>query len=286
MQDWKTKRPLVLFGLFALLTYVWSAACWLPILGDIKSNIMGMPPTALALFLLGGFGPSAAALLLSFAIGGVSEVKHLLGRLTRWRVNIGWYLLALVFGPLAALGGVGIYAAMGGEIGAVRWDHWWIVLAFYGVAIFLGPLLEETGWRGFAQPVLFNRLGIFATGLVIGTVWTFWHTPLFFAAEGSALSGGNFNLQGLGAYWAFCTGQSIIVAWMLSHARGSVLIAMLVHHGVNASAVPWLFYDIPEADKAFAFSELAAIPIWAAIAVGLLFGAMRGRVMQEAARAA
>lgn len=246
---------------------------------------MGMSPGALALLLLGGFGPSAAAILLSLSMGGIGEVKRLLGRLTRWRVNIGWYLIALAFGPLAALGGVGIYAAMGGDIGAVRWDHWWIVLAFYGVAIFLGPLLEETGWRGFAQPVLFNRLGVFATGLVIGTIWTFWHTPLFFAAEGSALSGGNFSLQGLGAYWAFNTGQSIIVAWILSNARGSVLIAMLVHHSVNASAVPWLFYDIPEADKAFAFSELAAIPIWGAIVVGLLFGAMRGRVTQEAARA-
>jgi membrane protease YdiL (CAAX protease family) len=281
MLAWKTERPLLLVFVFAVLAYGWSLACWAPILGDIKTNIMGMAPQALALFLLGGFGPTAAAILLSLMMGG-GELKHLLGRITRWRVHAGWYVLALLFAPLAALGGVGIYAALGGDIGAVRWDHWWIILAFYGVAIFFGPLLEETGWRGFAQPILFNRLGIFATGMVIGTIWTFWHTPLFFAAEGSALSGGNFTAQGLAAYWAFNTGQSIIVAWMLAKARGSVLIAMLVHHGVNASGIAWLFYDIPEADKALAFSELAAVPIWTFIVIGLVFGAMRGRARGEA----
>ncbi|MBP2158821.1 MULTISPECIES: CPBP family intramembrane glutamic endopeptidase [Asticcacaulis] len=279
MQNWKTRHPLVLTLLFAALAYGWSYLCWRPILNDIKPNLFGMAPQSLALMLLGGFGPTAAAIILSLVSGGPREVGALLGRATRWRVNGFWYLLAFLFPLLAIGGGVAIYATLGHNPGPVRWDHWWIIAAFYGVAIFLGPLLEETGWRGFAQPVLFNRYGIFVTGMITGTLWTFWHTPLWFAAEGSSLSGGGLNAVSLGCYWLFLTGQSVAAAWMMSKARGSVIIAMILHQGMNAGAMGWLFYDIPAADKPWVFEQLPVIAIWALVGLGLMFGAMRGRVM-------
>ena len=283
MQNWKTRHPLVLTLLFAALAYGWSYLCWRPILADIKPNLFGMAPQSLALMLLGGFGPTASAIILSLVTGGPREVGALLSRTTRWRVSGVWYLLAFLFPLVAIGGGVAIYAALGQNPGPVRWDHWWIIAAFYGVAIFLGPLLEETGWRGFAQPVLLNRYGIFVTGMITGTLWTFWHTPLWFAAEGSSLSGGGLNVVSLGCYWLFLTGQSVVVAWMLSKARGSVLIAMVLHQGMNAGAIGWLFYDIPAADKPWVFEQLPVIAIWAMVGLGLVFGAMRGRVVADQA---
>jgi uncharacterized protein len=283
MQNWKTERPLLLVLIFAALAYGWSWVCWWPILNDIKPNLLSMEPLAIARMLGGGFGPSAAAIILSLLIGGPREAGALLSRLVRWKVGGLWYLLAVLFAPLVILGGVGIYATLGHDVGAVRWDHWWIIAAFYGVAPFLGPLLEETGWRGFAQPVLFNRYGIFVTGAIVGTLWTFWHAPLWLAKEGSSLSGGDFTAVGLACYWLFLVGQSIFVAWLLSKARGSVLIAMLVHQGMNAGAIGWLFYDIAAGDKSLVFEQLPVIAIWAVIGLGLVFGAMRGRVRPDTA---
>ena len=283
MQNWKTNRPIVLVVMFAILAYTWSYVCWRPILDQIKPNLLTMKPGAIGLMMAGGFGPTAAALLLSLAIGGFGEVRTLLARVSRWRMGWVWYVLAVLFAPLAGLGGVAIYTALGHNPGAVRWDHWWVIAAFYGVSVFFGPLLEETGWRGFAQPILLNRYGVFVTGMMTGTIWTFWHSPLWFAAEGSSLSGGHFSAIGLLCYWLFLTGQSIVVAWMLSRTRGSVLIAMLVHQGMNASAVAWLFYDIATPDKPLAFQQLPVIAIWSFIAIGLAFGAMRGRVAGDAA---
>jgi membrane protease YdiL (CAAX protease family) len=281
MQNWKSKHPLVLTLIFAVVAYSWSALCWRPILGDIKPNLFGMAPHALALMLLGGLGPTAAAIIVSLITGGPREVVALLTRTVRWRVSGLWYLLAFLFPLVAVGGGVAIYAALGHDAGPVRWDHWWIIAAFYGVAIFLGPLLEETGWRGFAQPVLFNRYGIFVTGVIVGTLWTFWHTPLWFAAEGSSLSGGGLTPVSLGCYWLFLVGQSVFAAWLLSKARGSVPVAMIVHQGMNAGAMGWLFYDIPAADKPWVFEQLPVIAIWAVIGLGLVFGAMRGRVKTQ-----
>ena len=65
---------------------------------------------------------------------------------------------------------------------------------------------------------------------------------------------------------------------MMSKARGSVIIAMILHQGMNAGAMGWLFYDIPAADKPWVFEQLPVIAIWTMVGLGLMFGAMRGRV--------
>lgn len=269
------KRPLMWFVGFTIVAYGLSWLCWLPVLDRIKPGLAGMEPQSIALFLLGGAGPSLAAILLSLMQGGPARARGLLAKIGYWRVRPTIYLVAVLFAPTVALCGVGIYAALGNDTGQIRWDHWWVIAAYYGVAIFLGPLLEETGWRGFAQPLVFQRAGIFVTGLMIGTIWTFWHAPLWFAAEGSSLSGGDFSLAGLAAYWLFLTGQSILVAALLIRARGSVLIAMLVHQGVNASAIGWLFYDIVESDKSLVFEQLPVIAIWALVALAAMAGGLK-----------
>lgn len=281
MSNLKTQHPLILIAVFTVLAYGLSYLCWWPILDQIKPNLMEMSPSAIALMMAGGFGPSAAALIVTLIIGGPRACGALLSRIVRWKVPGKWYLAAVLFAPVVTLGGVGIYAALGYEVGGIRWDHWWVIAAFYAVTIFMGPLLEETGWRGFAQPVLFGRFGIFVTGVIIGTIWTFWHAPLWFAGEGSSLSGGGFSAQSLLCYWLFLVGQSVFLAWMLSKARGSVLLAMLVHQGVNAGAIGWLFFNIPESHKPWVFEQLPVLVIWAIIGVGLIFGLFRGRVIPD-----
>jgi hypothetical protein len=72
-----------------------SWASWKPV-------ARGDSPTLLLLLLvfLGSFGPSLAAVLLTAADEGRSELKELLGPLLAWRVGIRWYLVVLL-GPLA-----------------------------------------------------------------------------------------------------------------------------------------------------------------------------------------
>jgi hypothetical protein len=54
------------------------------------------------IWFLSMFSPTFGALIISWVIGGWSEVKRLLSGYLRWKIGIRWYLatLFLFFGPL------------------------------------------------------------------------------------------------------------------------------------------------------------------------------------------
>lgn len=47
-----------------------------------------------------------------------------------------------------------------------------------------GPLGEELGWRGFALNELQKKHSPLMSALIVGALWGFWHTPLWFLTSG------------------------------------------------------------------------------------------------------
>ena len=87
---------------------------------------------------------------------------------------------------------------------------------------FLGPI-EEFGWRGVAQPILQRHVAPIWAGIIIGTVWGFWHLPAFF------LSGTVF---GEWNFLPFLVGNitlAVLVTPLFNRSRGSLLWPMLFH---------------------------------------------------------
>ncbi|MGA7097884.1 MAG: type II CAAX endopeptidase family protein [Acidimicrobiia bacterium] len=172
------------------------------------------------------FGPSLAALIVAALIGGRSEVKALLRRVTIWRVGVRWYAVAL-FGPIVLVAvSVALNIALGARTpGASQLSEWpgFGALLLLQLAIpFSGPW-EELGWRGFALPNLLQRRSALAASLILGCLWAVWHLPLFLAGS---------------LPWADAAVVLVVTipfTAVFLETRGSVLIAFLMHGSLNAA---------------------------------------------------
>jgi membrane protease YdiL (CAAX protease family) len=208
---------------FFVSTYVVAWALWLPLV--ILQNRMPSAPD-LVLRVLGSSAPSALAIILVARLHGRAEVRRLLRRLVKGRVNIGWYLAIIALTALAVVA-VWVSTLFGAPAPA-------LALTIPGVvslllfSIFPGSATgEELGWRGFALPRLQARRSALAASLIVGAVWGAYHLPLF-------LLGSPTRPFALFLPFALsCVIMSIFYTWMYNGTGGSLLIAVLLHAATN-----------------------------------------------------
>jgi uncharacterized protein len=167
---WLRAHPVVAyFG----LTFAISWTLWIPwALGD-----RSVP--AQLLFLLGGFGPFAAASLVTYVNGGSVRawIRSMLGS---WRVPARYYAYALGL-PVALFAAVNAVLAATGQpvdLGALPGRIGPYVATLVFVAI-VGGGLEEPGWRGFALPRLQEHFSPTKATFIVGLVWGIWHIPAY-----------------------------------------------------------------------------------------------------------
>ena len=114
----------------------------------------------------------------------------MLARLGRWRVGAAWWAAALLIGPAlvaAVLFGLALYSADFVPGLLTTEDKLGLLIFGLGWGLLGGGLLEELGWTGFVVPMLTQRYGTLATGLIVGLLWGAWHLLIaFWASRGLA----------------------------------------------------------------------------------------------------
>jgi membrane protease YdiL (CAAX protease family) len=200
--------------------------------------LTGLLSVSLLFGLVALFGPTVAAVVVSWADGSLVELRQ---RLTTWRAPRS-FLIALglpfaVSGAAAALWTISGHGAPGlGSVSAIE------------LVIFVLVIGEEIGWRGFLLPRLRGTLSLPAAGIVSGIVWTLWHLPIYLQPG-----------QGLAAYAAFAWWVipfALLMAFVVERARFSVLVATVMHGAANIS-IPLL---LPGVDH-----------VWTLVATGSIY---------------
>lgn len=229
------RRPLLAYF---VLAYALTWLFWLPV--ALSRNGVGLLPMELPITLMmgGPLGPIGAGFLMTAIASGRGGVRDLLRRLVRWRVGVGWHAFA-VFGPIPLLW-LGLTLVSGGaqtisEVGALAAA----LPVFAGVFVsqFLTTgLFEEPGWRGFALPRLQARHGPLWGTVVLGLGWGCWHLPLFlipgvYVADTGVLAVGIPFAQ----FLVLEVAMAVIFTWVFNHTRASVLVAVMLHAGLNSA---------------------------------------------------
>ncbi len=187
------------------------------------------------LMLVMSYMPTVAALVMTAALGGTAAVRELLGRLLRWRVGVGWYLVAIFGFAAVCLLAVWLGNAWAGNpegplLGPDAAKSSAVQLLIMVPLLFMVTGLvngEEIAWRGFALPRLQGRWNALVASILLGLVWSLFHLPLFFTL-GSPLASTFAPL-----YVLQTVSVSIIFTWVFNNTRGSLLLAYLLHAAIN-----------------------------------------------------
>jgi len=195
---------------------------------------------------LGAFSPTISAIIVSWAMGGFNQVKRLLSGFAKWKVDFFWYFAAtfLFLGPLLI---AFIYGLLGNPVIGLRPGITIpMLIGQIFFQMFSGPISEEAGWRGFALPRLQKKYNALISSLILGVVWTCWHTPLFF------LTGATQMTIPFPIYMVLVVTQTIYATWLYNNTEGSLVITTLAHFSFNLTGTlitglvslmpPMLFY--------------------------------------------
>lgn len=254
---------------FVILTYAIMNAAWWPMVIAYPAMTMEQhftTPSHLVFVYLAGASPTWAALILTYYLDGKAGIAEI-GRKFKVRAPLWTWIAAFALPMLTAVAGVALYSAFVGSLGTIAWPEWYLVIPPFALILFIaGPLCEETGWRGYLQPLVMERYGFLASSLIIGTIWTFWHVPFMFTVGGTSPMNDFWDLF---FYWLAVVAHSAMFIALLSRANGSIAVAMAFHWSINASMsaiVQPLFPDATEAQ----FEIASILDLAASVIVALI----------------
>src|SRR5918993_1389491 len=214
------------------------------------------------------FGVGFAAFVVTGALAGRDGVVDLARRGVRWRVPVGWYLVALFTVPVGAtLLSLAIYGPGALASPAGGWPRALAeVAAIFVLQLVLFQLAEEIGFTGFLQHYWRDRYHPMKLTLYVALLWSVWHVPDHFAQEGW---GGEalifapvvFAIEFVSLFFA-----RALFVWFYNVTASSVLLVAIFHASIDA-VINQLSFDVVPASNTAGFLVVSAVIVLASMAV-------------------
>lgn len=233
--------------LFYIVTVCITWICWTPAL-LMKTFGMNLPLSADLLITVGTFVPSSVGILFTWRCGGSSDLRTLFKSMISLRLGRGWPLLLIL--PSVSAAAVLILHLAGYPLPAPQFEALFIPVAFVYILVFMGPLGEEAGWRGFALKRLLTIHLPLKAAIRLGFVWSAWHLPLFFIIGTTQHTLTSFGtLAALLAYTLYTVCISLLITLIYIRTEGSIAASILMHTAANFSLgyIPIIFFLKPAA---------------------------------------
>ena len=233
----------------------------------------------IALSILQPLTPDIAAFAVAAVAFGLVGVKRLVRGYRFWSGSVGWRRGLRTWGLMVA-----VFLAM--SLATAGLNHLfappgsleWVSVPIFSLAfplallasVFLdvGGVTEETGWRGFALPLLQERMTPLAATLIVGLLWGIWHFP----ARPDILAG-EYGIVGGATLLAILLVRfvvlSVVMTYFYNRVGGSTLIAIAMH-GLHNDAVFLQGRIMADGLGPYVVSELTLLAPIAAAAGALL----------------
>jgi uncharacterized protein len=215
---------------FLLTAYAIFWLSWTPVL------FLGASPrlfSALGALL----GLAVPAFLVTAVTEGRPGVRDLVGRTLRWRVGIGWYLLATLAIPVGALLLAPLF--LGSAPLEALGRSWPVLFTDFlpqlVLAVVTVQLFEELGWAGFVQHRLQARHGALRASVLVALAFALLHLPTYLRAPISGPSALR-DLSVLVIVIPFAICFRILITYAYNRTASAVLLTAVTHASFNEAS--------------------------------------------------
>ncbi|GHU49038.1 CPBP family intramembrane metalloprotease [Clostridia bacterium] len=101
------------------------------------------------------------------------------------------------------------------------------------LTIVLAALLEELGWRGYAEDAIASYCSWWKESLIFGVVWALWHLPLFFVPDTYHYNILQQNSLYMLNFFVSIMPLGFIITWVYVKNERSIIACMIFHFFVN-----------------------------------------------------
>jgi len=224
-------KPFLFFGVVFLFTWtLWFAAAFI-------SNANPDNSVNLLLMILGLFVPSIIALIMVLISKSPALKKDYKDKLVGlYRIKPFNVVLSIVVMFVVIAVSILISLLFGQStdqfafVGGFSFSIGGIPTLF---TLVLTALLEELGWRGYAEDSVAYYCSWFKESIIFGIVWGLWHLPLFFIPGSYHYNILHMNIWFMINFFASVIPMAFLFTWVYVKNRRSILACMLFHFFVN-----------------------------------------------------
>lgn len=193
-------------------------------------------PIFMLIYGIAGYSPSIAAILTMKRYHSKgNEFKRFLKSIINIKQKPSMYLYTFCTTVILWIAAYIAYKFQGGNSPMLRYPASLII--FTTPIAIIGGGLEEIGWRGYLLPKLLDKFSPTIATLVVGCVWSIWHSPMWFVV-------GSHQQKLMFIPFAIsCIATSFIMTPLFYKTR-SIWLCILLHAIDNAcSYIFWVSVD-------------------------------------------
>ena len=166
--------------------------------------------------------PALAVVLISLILKDKTIISDIKKHLRINKVAAKWMIPAIVIPSICIIVSGFIMTCLSSNYVPWSGDMLFYILNF--VAILIGSVAEEIGWRGFLLPNLQKKHSPFISSIIVGILWGVWHLNF---------TGG---ILGFVLYTVTIIEMSILMTWVYNKSNGNLTLMTVWHLVFNLTS--------------------------------------------------